>query len=253
MRSLTHAEPVWHTVVSLHLVGAAAADLEAACAEVVGWLHEADALCSPFRTDSAINRWHRGECEPPPLLDEVLDLSAHLRERTGGLYDDAVSTANGIQRDPTGVVKGWAVDHAVQRLRERRLTGGQIDAGGDVRVFGSRPDGQPWRLGVAAPTAPERLLDIVEGDELSLATSGKAHGGHIRVAGPDVVRSAAVLGPDLGSADGMATALVAAGEKATDLLHSLDPAVWSALLLYRDGGIVPSAEWPGLRHGRHRR
>src|SRR3712207_4960481 len=78
---------------------------------VLAWLRFVDAAFSTYRADSAIRRIDRGELaarDAHPLVREVLARCERLREETGGYFD---ARARG-PLDPSGLVKGWAVDRA---------------------------------------------------------------------------------------------------------------------------------------------
>ena len=53
--------------------------------------------------------------------------------------------------DLGGIAKGYAVDQAVAAMTSLGIRGGVVDAGGDLRCFGSRPDGQSWKVAVRDP------------------------------------------------------------------------------------------------------
>lgn len=251
MTRLVHTEEVWDTVVSLHLHGGR--DVVAQAREaIVAWVHEVDDVLSTFRDETPLARWRRGEIaldDCPPAVREVLELAAAAERRTGGAFDPSWS---GGAPDPTGLVKGWAADEAVARALRCGVTGVQVNAGGDVRTAGSPGDGRPWRLGVEAPGLPGQLLDVVEGHELCLATSGiDRRGAHVLRAGRPVreLLSVTVAGPDLARADAYATAALALGAGAGALLDDLDADGFPSLLVGADGEIRPSAHWPGVHHG----
>ena len=76
-----------------------------------GWLRWVDATFSTYRERSEIRRIRRGELAEAgahPLVREVLERCEALRAETGGYFD---ARADGL--DPSGLVKGWAVDRAV--------------------------------------------------------------------------------------------------------------------------------------------
>ena len=241
-----HVEPVWGTVVSLHLHGREAVPARDA---LVAWLHEVDRTLSTFRPDSPLARWRAGRLALdacPRDVVEVLALAAAACARTGGAFDP---TWAGGRPDPTGLVKGWAADRAVALARGFDLDGLQVNAGGDVRTAGSPGGGRPWRLGVEAPGLPGRLLDVVTGHDLCVATSGTdRRGDHVRRFGRPArgALSVTVLGPDLARADAYATAALALGDEAEPLLEGLDGEGFPSLLVLADGRVRASAGWPGL-------
>ncbi len=68
--------------------------------------------------------------------------------------------------------KGYAVDQAVIQLRGNGVSAGMIEAGGDIRFWGVKPDGRPWRFGVQHPREPDRIIVIDDLGLPALATSG---------------------------------------------------------------------------------
>ncbi|WP_122629691.1 FAD:protein FMN transferase [Lucifera butyrica] len=57
----------------------------------------------------------------------------------------------GMMLDLGAVAKGYATDKAIEILKEKGIKSALVNAGGDVRVIGTRPDGKPWRIGVQDP------------------------------------------------------------------------------------------------------
>jgi thiamine biosynthesis lipoprotein ApbE len=53
--------------------------------------------------------------------------------------------------DPSGLVKGWAVARAAERLRERGARNCLISAGGDILAGGRPAPGARWRVGIRNP------------------------------------------------------------------------------------------------------
>ena len=138
-------------------------------------------------------------------MREVLADCAALHAATGGWFD---ARATG-RLDPSGYVKGWAVDRAARPRRGPRWC---INAGGDLRVGGG-----PWRIGIQHPRRRDRVAAVLELTDAAVATSGAYERG-AHVLDPHTRRPAAgalsvtVLGPRLGIADAYATAAFAMGE-----------------------------------------
>jgi thiamine biosynthesis lipoprotein len=59
------------------------------------------------------------------------------------------------QVDLGGIAKGYAIDRATAAMQQAGAVGGMVEIGGDVRVFGAKPDGSPWRVGVQNPFHPD--------------------------------------------------------------------------------------------------
>lgn len=81
-------------------------------------------------------------------------------------------TRAGIRVHLGGIGKGYAVDRAVQQLREAGLADFMVQAGGDLYVAGQAGDA-PWRLGIQDPRgAGDEAFATVELSDATLSTSG---------------------------------------------------------------------------------
>ncbi len=216
MTPYVRVEPLMGTTVSLHIGDPLRPDrLQALGDDLFAFLHEVDARFSTYRDDSEVSLVERGRLDPghgSPMLREVLEHSAKLWDDTDGYFD---IHATG-RLDPSGFVKGWAVQAASDRLVAAGCANHRVNAGGDVRVRGRRLDGAPWRIGVRHPFQPEQVCCVLAGTDLAVATSGVYERGH-HVIDPFTgvpaqgLRSVTVVGTDLGIADAYATAAVAMG------------------------------------------
>lgn len=78
----------------------------------------------------------------------------------------------GTQMDVGGVAKGFAADELSALLRERGVTSALFDLGGNVTALGSKPDGSLWKVGIADPSAPDRLAGALSVQDATVSTSG---------------------------------------------------------------------------------
>jgi thiamine biosynthesis lipoprotein len=78
----------------------------------------------------------------------------------------------GMGVDLGAIAKGWAVDRAMARLAARGIDHAIIDAGGDLRIAGSRPGKGFWRIGVQHPREPGVLLLTFDLTDTAIVTSG---------------------------------------------------------------------------------
>ncbi|MGH3211311.1 MAG: FAD:protein FMN transferase [Trebonia sp.] len=232
-----HAEPVMGTVVSFDVPVAARHD--GSLDDAIRWLHWVDRVFSPFRPDSDVSQLAAGEVTVDgcaPEMAEVIEACAFVRALSGGYF-----TASPWGRfDPSGYVKGWAVERAAHILSAAGSASHLVNGGGDVQCAGDRasPAGPapgsvsqpvlPWRVGIADPLRPGRLALVVEARDCAVATSGTAErGAHIvnpRTGAAAVgLASVTVTGPSLALADACATAAFAMGpDLARGWTESLD-------------------------------
>jgi thiamine biosynthesis lipoprotein len=203
--------------ISLAVRGRHAGDLEAesAWAEALATLRDVDRVFSPYRPDSFVSRLDRGEIDLvdcPPELREVLALGERARRESGGAFD--VRRAGRL--DPSGVVKGWAVQRASRPLHHLADTDFCLSAGGDMVCRVADPARPAWRVGVEDPRDPTRVVAVIPVRDGAVATSGLAHrGGHVVDARtnevPRALASVTVVAGDLTTADVDATAAFALG------------------------------------------
>jgi thiamine biosynthesis lipoprotein len=227
---LRHAEHVMGTVVSFDVPARAREDESLAAA--IRWLHWVDATFSTFKPDSDVSRLGRGEvalADCAPEVAEVLAACDQLGAEAGG-YFTAYPQGS---LDPSGYVKGWAIEHAAAIISAGPASAAgpvahTVNGGGDVQCVGSNPAGppgpggtpagSPWRVGIANPFLPGTLARVVAGRDFAVATSGTAErGAHIMdpVAGRPAagLASITIVGPSLTLADARATAAFAMGPR----------------------------------------
>ncbi len=195
----------------------------------VAWLHWVDRVFSPYRPDSDVSRLADGAVTVDgcaPELAEVIEACEFVGELSGGYF-----TASPWGRfDPSGYVKGWAVERAADILSAAGSASHLVNGGGDVQCVGARPGTPPapWRVGIASPLQRGVLALVVEATDCAIATSGTAERG-AHIANPRTGEAAAglasitVAGPSLALADAFATAAVARGpDLARDWAESLN-------------------------------
>ena len=72
-----------------------------------------------------------------------------------------------------GIAQGYATDRVVERLRQAGLSTTLVNMG-EIRAIGSRPEGTPWRVGLADPVRPGVLTETVDLVDRAVATSAGA-------------------------------------------------------------------------------
>jgi FAD:protein FMN transferase len=216
-------------------------------------LREADAAFSPYQEASDIRRLEAGTlglADARPDVRAVLASCERLRRATGGWFD---VRATG-RLDPSGFVKGWAVDGAVAILRAGGARNLCVHAGGDVRVLGERAPGLAWRIGVQHPVERDRVAAVLLAppEGLAVATSGAYERGEHIVdphtgRPPSGVLSVTVAGPELGAADAYATAAFAMGAEGPEWTATLG--AYAALTILAPGRMVSTPGMDALRAG----
>ncbi len=244
-RAIAHREQVMGTVVTIDIYtddGTCGPEVSLGLARARAILRRADAVFSTWKPESPMSRLRRGEIscgEAPPEMAEVLEMCAVARELSHGWFDPW-ALPGGV--DPTGYVKGWAAQRAVDALDSVEVAGALVNAAGDIASIRSTT---PFRIGIAHPVERGELACVVELPG-AIATSGNyERGAHLidpRSGRPvESVASASVTGPDLGLADALATALAVAGGEGLTMFDAIDG--YEAFVVLCDG----SSQWtPGF-------
>jgi FAD:protein FMN transferase len=177
-----------------------------------------EARFSTYRDDSEVSRLARGEVSEAECSADVryvLALCENLRLTSDGSFDVRRAGRNGGM-DPSGLVKGWSIEGAVEILDRAGGRNFSINAGGDVIARGEPAPGRPWRVGIRHPELANRLATVLEVRDVAVATSGDyERGDHIMDPHtgrpPRGLRSVTVVGPNLTYADAYATTAFAMG------------------------------------------
>ena len=203
--------------------GARQEDLDAVFAEFAA----IDAQFSPFKDDSEISRFNRGEIAEKdfsPRLREIVALCERTKRETDGYFD--ISRPDGTI-DPCGMVKGWAIKNAARQLVEMGYSDFCVEAGGDIQCHGVNEKGAEWTVGIRNPFRSDEIVKVIQPRGCGVATSGNyLRGDHIydphtgRYGSDDIV-SLTVIGPDVLEADRYATAAYAMGRKGIHFIERL--------------------------------
>lgn len=200
--------------VAVEIVDADANALEA----VFDYFTAVDKRFSTYKTDSEISRINRGEVHEGEYsieMKEVFALAEKTLQESHGFFS--------IQRpdgsiDPSGLVKGWAIQKAAELVDTMGYQNYFLDVGGDIQSHGIDENGTPWTVGIRSPFVSADIVKVLRPEGRGVATSGSyIRGQHIyNPHNPartieDVV-SLTVVGPNVYEADRFATAAFAMGK-----------------------------------------
>lgn len=170
-----------------------------------------------FRPSSLVCQFQRGELAAMDFtseFQEVYGIASQAQKITGGAFDPFFDGTY----DPTGIVKGWAIQRAFTRylqplLTNETLAAAAINGAGDIQVGISETTDFRWQVGVEDPQDRQQLLARYQLGSGAMATSGTSqHGEHIVRQGSQCqLQQATVLADELITADVWATAAIALG------------------------------------------
>jgi thiamine biosynthesis lipoprotein len=92
----------------------------------------------------------------------------------------------GMLIDLGGISKGYAADKAVETLKRNGINSGLVSIAGDIKAFGLKPDGKPWKIGIRNPRIPpnpplvkggkggfsDDIMATLELKDMAISTSG---------------------------------------------------------------------------------
>lgn len=145
----------------------------------------------------------------------------HLQVRGTELCKDA-----DVQLDFNSVAAGYAVDRIAGWLQQQGVTSYLVEATGEVKASGRKPDGSSWRIAIEEPRDDQRVAQrVLDLDGLGVSTSGDyrnyfeengrrySHTIDPRAGAPITHKLAAVtvVHPQALQADGLSTLLMVLG------------------------------------------
>jgi FAD:protein FMN transferase len=81
----------------------------------------------------------------------------------------------GMLVDPGGITKGYTADKAAEILKQQGIHAGLVAVAGDIKAFGLKPDGKPWKIGIRNPSAnttEDYIIATIELTDMAISTSG---------------------------------------------------------------------------------
>lgn len=131
-----------------------------------------------------------------------------------------------LEVDFNAIAAGYAVDRIGELLQARGVRSYMVEATGELKAVGRKPDGSPWRIAIEAPRDDQRVAQrVIELDGYGVSTSGDyrnyfeengqrySHSLDPRSGAPINHRLAAVtvITPSALHADGLSTVLMVLG------------------------------------------
>ncbi len=214
---------------------------------------------------SVLSLWHNyralgkdnpAEASLPPM--ESLEKAAEHRDIGKMVIDEEKSTVTLtdplMKLDVGAVAKGYATECVARYLEEKGITGYVLNVGGNIRVIGSKPDGEAWTVGIENPMGDEYLAYLQIAGK-SVVTSGSYQRFYYvdgkpyhHIIHPDTLMpaegylSVSVVCKDSGFGDALSTALFCMTlEEGLALIESISET--EAMWVTEDGTKTVSSGW----------
>jgi thiamine biosynthesis lipoprotein len=182
---------------------------------VFEYFTDIDERFSTYKETSEISMINRGEIAESAWSEEMQEafrLAEATKRESNGYFDINKPDAT---IDPSGIVKGLAIQRASEMLARGGYEDFFIDAGGDIASAGKNTKGSAWSVGIKNPFKQDEIVKAIYPHGHGVATSGSyIRGAHIYdphdpARSLDEIVSITVIGPDVLEADRFATAAFA--------------------------------------------
>ena len=107
-----------------------------------------------------------------PTADELKTLAEHIDWQKVKVDDDTVTLPDGMMLDLGAIAKGCLADECTVILDEAEAAGAVLNLGGTIRLYGAKPDGSSFTVGIADPENPAGCFGTLRLDACVVATSG---------------------------------------------------------------------------------
>ncbi|MEP6734007.1 MAG: FAD:protein FMN transferase [Chryseolinea sp.] len=114
---------------------------------------------------------HGFELPDASALEEALSRTGSDKIMLGS-KNSVYLSQQGMRIGFGAIGKGYAADMAKRKLIRLGIRNAVINASGDLTAFGRRTDGSMWKVGIADPNEPSRIIAWLPVPYGSIATSG---------------------------------------------------------------------------------
>lgn len=175
-------------------------------------------IFSPFKETSLLKKYQDGDLQALQNANfkKIFDFAENAFQSTNGFFDSYYAG----KFDPTGLVKGWAIEEIFNNLllplfkTNLQIVGISLNGGGDLQ-FATRPQCSfCWNIAIENPHQPKHISAVYQLKTGAIATSGfSKRGNHIANMSDTSLIQATIVAKSLTWADIWATAALVAGQK----------------------------------------
>lgn len=176
------------------------------------WLDHVDQTFSPFIESSELMRYNRGEVGFLKLSNEMKYVLASCNQAKRATKS-AFNANYSIMFEPSGFVKGWAIEEGVRRylnplLSLTNVVAVNLNGGGDMQMVTRENSDWQFNIAVQNPFDKTHMIAKIPINNGAIATSGISERGHHIVGASSEIYQTTVIGQRLQEVDVWATALM---------------------------------------------
>ncbi|KAB0486738.1 thiamine biosynthesis lipoprotein [Pseudomonas reinekei] len=202
-----------------------------------------------------LNLWGFGpqaRGETVPTAEALADARKRVGHQHLRIEGDRLCKNVAVEVDFNSIAAGYAVDTIATRLEAMGIRGYLVEATGELKASGKKPDGSSWRIALEEPRDDQKVAErIIAVDGFGLSTSGDyrnyfeqggkrySHAFDARTGAPvsHTLASVTVIHPSALMADGLSTLLLILGpERGWDYAEKHD--IGAFFVIRADTGFV---------------
>lgn len=213
--------------------------------------------------------WAIGDGDAPiPTQEQLLVALAHTGYGLTRVNGQDFLADEGVKIDLGGIAKGYLAEILAERLSEAGVEYGVLSLGGNIAVFGQKPNGDPFKIGIKNPaggtfgsvsiengSATEAHFVSVSGTYERHKTVGGVRYHHIidtMISGAPVengLLSVAVISESGAEADALSTALFVMGYDGAMEFYRSGALQFEAVFAFEDGRVLatPGCDFSATR------
>ena len=148
--------------------------------------------------------------------------------------------------------EGYATHKCQEMMLSKGIKSGIINATGDMSIWGTKPNGKPWNIGITNPFHPDKILKTIPLNQGAVTTSGSYEKFVIfngkrysHIINPATgypatgLCSVSVFGPNAEMANGFSTSIMVLGQKkGTELMNKYPD--YSFIMISDSGKMIKS-------------
>ncbi len=109
-----------------------------------------------------------------PSEKQLSDLLKRVDYKAISLEGNTASIKDGMQIDLGSVTKGYTSTKVADLFREKGVTSGLINLGGNVECIGTKPNGEKWKVAIKSPYNDSKtgVFAVIDAEDVAVITSG---------------------------------------------------------------------------------